>query len=263
MLRISPACGRLADCVEAPSPYTPLWVLSRQAPPLSTRVRPLHRHHDHEINGSSTRAHTAPRGMNPTPEAVCRRGRGGRRGWWAAYGHPLVGSGRERGWLGGGRSILWRDPLRGVGAVGEEMLSAAAPAAPHGLGLKPSPCLEVASGILLRPTIRGHLTTSRGPRDEALAPPRPPTVGTRARRGSETRSEWQSDDSVAVRACRPCTCRPTRPGRDVRGAVFDNVGSIVREETRQLGSQHCQGGLPRGVPWGEGASTLVSGRDNW
>ena len=46
----------------------------------------------------------------------------------------------------------------------------------HGLGLWSSPCLVAASGLLLRPVTR-HLTTSRGPRDEAPAASRPPTVG--------------------------------------------------------------------------------------
>jgi hypothetical protein len=99
---------------------------------------------------------------------------------------------------------LRRDPLRGVGAVGGGTHSAAAPAALHGLGLKPSPCLGVASGLLLRPTIRGHLargarhlTTSRGPRDEALATSRPPTVARTARPGSAGRCQRQADDSAS------------------------------------------------------------------
>jgi hypothetical protein len=151
--------------------------------------------------------------MNTTPEAGCGRGRGDRRGWWAAYGHPLVGSGRERGWEGGGRSTLRRDPLRGVGAVGGGAHSAAAPVALHGLGRSPSPCLEVASGLLLRPAIRGHLarsarhlTTSRGPRDEALATSRPPTIGEGAPQVSDDGREWQSRRQRPVRACGLSQC---------------------------------------------------------
>jgi hypothetical protein len=50
---------------------------------------------------------------------------------------------------------LWRDPLRGVGERGGGTHSAAAPVALH--GLEPSPCLEVASRLLLRPAMDGHL----------------------------------------------------------------------------------------------------------
>jgi hypothetical protein len=64
---------------------------------------------------------------------------------------------------------LWRDPLRGVGAIGEGMHSAAAPAALHGLGLKPSPCLEAAFGLLLRPAMDRHLAHWRAPSDRPLA----------------------------------------------------------------------------------------------
>ncbi len=95
---------------------------------------------------------------------------------------------------------LWRDPLRGVGAIGGGKQSASAPAALHGLGLDPSPFLEAASGLLLRPAIRRdlsrprsrHLTTSREPRDEDLATSRLPSVG----EGPTTR--WVGGSAVLV-----------------------------------------------------------------
>ena len=40
----------------------------------------------------------------------------------------------------------------------------------------------------------------------------------------------------------------------LRGAVFDNVGSIVVAVGRSIWSQHCLRGLPRGERRGEGAS---------
>ena len=90
LLRPFPACGgRRDDAWTAPHP---LLCLSRQAPPLSPRIRPRHRRHDHEIYGSSTRAHTAPRGT-PLARSASRDRRGGRR---VAFGGSACGAARAR-----------------------------------------------------------------------------------------------------------------------------------------------------------------------
>jgi hypothetical protein len=45
----------------------------------------------------------------------------------------------------------------------------------------------------------------------------------------------------------------------LRGAVLDNVGRTATGVRRCAGTQHCQGGHPRGAPRGEGASTFEIG----
>jgi hypothetical protein len=96
-----------------------------------------------------------------------------------------------------------------------------------------------------------------------------------SRRPSDTRCTLRARvgdlKGVLDRACRfqhpahsrergvpSCVGTLTRSGHDLRGVVFDNVGTTFTGRGRRTRTQRCPRGHPREVPWEKGASTSPS-----
>ena len=227
---------RAPDFEEIVLPPPRFWGSSRQAPPLSPRVRPRHRRHDHEINGSSTRAHTAPRGMNTIPEAVCGRGRGGRRGGGRPTATCLWGRvASEGGWEVGAVPF---DAVRFAGSAQSEVgrIRRQRLRRCTGSGLSPRPASRSLPDSCSGPrwtaiccAVAHHLAAPRGPRDEALATSRPPTMN------------GLGDLSRTSHRCSSRGCRGAVPSGvfDPRGAeAYLTVRRAPRGEKTSPGGVH-------------------------
>jgi hypothetical protein len=182
-LRRAPGCG------EWGAPPPPHLCLSRQAPLLSPRP-------------ARSASEGRPRGLSLLASFVMRTERND------------VGAIR---FAGSAQSV--------VGRIRRQRLRRCT-----GLGVRPRPasrslpvfCCGPRYAAIWRARGSRHLTTSRDPRDEALATSRPPAVGQRPPRVSDDRCDWEADDSASY-------------------------GSALRP-------RNANTGLPRGVSWGEGAS---------
>jgi hypothetical protein len=175
-LRRAPGCG------EWGAPPPPHLCLSRQAPLLSPRP-------------ARSASEGRPRGLSLLASFVMRTERND------------VGAIR---FAGSAQSV--------VGRIRRQRLRRCT-----GLGVRPRPasrslpvfCCGPRYAAIWRARGSRHLTTSRDPRDEALATSRPLAVGQRPPRVSDDRCDWEADDSASYGSAGYCVSRTSFVDRAV------------------------------------------------